>query len=252
MSFPNPPPLVFLISLADNARIKLPDWYGDVCSQARNLCAQHERTGALTLVARTDTWNSYPAHVTNAAQVAAGTHPATYEARPTWDLPNAPAATASNGAFSLYRDALARNHAYAAATSTLAQALLASIGPDNKVSLEATFDPDLYSLTPRQIVDAMFAEHGMTNPQDLAVLRAPLHEPLSALANLERHMNIFLLASKKLTTAGQGKTPYEYFEIFLETLKGFPVVGQCLPAYHAVNTTMATRNLDTLYPYLKS
>jgi hypothetical protein len=92
----------------------------------------------------------------------------------------------------------------------------------------------------------------MTNPQDLAVLRAPLHEPLLALANLERHMNTFLLASKKLTTAGQGKTPYEYFEIFLETLKGFPVVGQCLPAYFAVNTTMATRNLSTLYPYLKS
>jgi hypothetical protein len=45
-------------------------------------------------------------------------------------------------------------------------------------------------------------------------------------------MNTFLLASKKLTTAGQGKMPYEYFEIFLETLKGFPVVGQCLPAYY--------------------
>jgi hypothetical protein len=204
-------------------------------------------------VARTDTWNSYPAHVTNAAQVAAGTHPPTYEARPTWDLPNVPAATASHGVFSLYRDALARNHAYAAASSTMAQALLASIGPDSKVSLEATFDPDpLYSLTPRQIADAMFPEHGMTNPQDLAVLRAPLHEPLPALANLERHMNTFLLASKKLTTAGQGKTPYKYFEIFLETLKGFPVVGQCLPPYYAVNTTMATRTLSTLYPYLKS
>ncbi len=99
---------------------------------------------------------------------------------------------------------------------------------------------------------AMFAEHGMTNPQDLAMLWAPLHEPLPALANLERHMNSFLLASKKLTTAGQGKSPYEYFEIFLETLKGFPVVGQCLPAYYAVNTTMATRTLSTLYPYLKS
>ncbi len=136
----NPTPLVLLFSLADNACTKLPDWYGDGRSQARNLCAQHERTGALTLVlvARTNTWNSYPTHVTNAAQVAAGTHPATYEARPTWDLPNALAATASNGAFSLYRDALARNHAYAAATSTLAQALLASIGPDNKVSLEVT------------------------------------------------------------------------------------------------------------------
>ena len=146
----------------------LTDWYGDVFSQARNLCAQHELTGALTLVARDNTWNSYPGNLTNAAQVTAGTHAAVYAARPTWDLPNAPAATASAGTFSLYRDALARNHAYAAATSTIAQALLASIGPDNKVSLEATFDPDpLYSLTPRQIVDAMFAEHGITNCQKI-------------------------------------------------------------------------------------
>ena len=30
------------------------------------------------------------------------------------------------------------------------------------------------------------------------------------------------------------------------------MVGQCLPAYYAVNTTMATRTLSTLYPYLKS
>ncbi len=84
----------------------------------------------------------------------------------------------------------------------MAQALLASIGPDNKVSLEATFDPDpLYSLTPSQIVDAMFAEHGMTNPQDLALLRAPLQEPLPAFANLERHMNSFLLSrSHRLTS----------------------------------------------------
>ncbi len=204
----------------------------DVCSQARNLCAQHERTGALTLVARTDTWNSYPAHVTNAAQVAAGTHPPTYEARPTWDLPNAPAATAYLWCFPCTGTPWpGTTAAYAAATSTLAQALLASIGPDNTVSLETTFDPDpLYSLTPRQIVDAMFAEHGMTDPQDLAVLRAPLHEPLPALANLERHMNTFLLASKKLTTADH------------------PVVGQCLPAYYALNTTMTTRLLGTSAP----
>ncbi len=131
---------MLLFSLAENARTKLPDWYDDVCSQARNLCAQHELTGALTLVARDNTWNSYPGNLTNPAQVLAGTHAAAYEVRPTWALPNAPAPTASAGIFSLYRDALARKHAYAAASSTMAQALLASIGPDNKVSLEATFD----------------------------------------------------------------------------------------------------------------
>ena len=153
--------LVLLFSLADNARTKLPEWYGDVCSQARNLCAPYEPTGALTLVARDDTWNSYPGHLTNAAQVLAGTHAAAYEARPTWTSPIAPAATATNGAFSLYRTALDRNHAYSAATSTLAQALLASIGPDNKVLLQAVYNPiPMYALAPFQIVEAMFQEHG--------------------------------------------------------------------------------------------
>ena len=126
------PTVALLFSLADNARTKLPEWYGDVCSQARNLCAQYEPTGALTLVARDDTWNSYPGHLTNAAQVLAGTHAAAYEARPTWTTPIAPAATASNGAFSLYRDALARNHAYAAASSTMAQALCMQHFAQNK------------------------------------------------------------------------------------------------------------------------
>jgi hypothetical protein len=101
MSSSNPTPLVLLFSLklTDNARTKLPDWYGDVCSQARNLCAQHELTGtgALILVARDNTWNSYPGNLTNAAQVTAGPHAAVYEARLTWALPNAPAATASAG-----------------------------------------------------------------------------------------------------------------------------------------------------------
>ena len=42
----------------------------------------------------------------------------------------------------LYREELAPNHAFVAATSAMAQALLTSIGPDNKTFLEAQFDPD--------------------------------------------------------------------------------------------------------------
>ena len=204
----------------------LPDWYNDVCSQARNLCAPHEPTGALTLVATDTTWNAYPGHITNIADVLANGDPPQYLARPTWALPAAHAGNATAAVVSLYREELARNHAFVAATSTMAQALLTSIGPDNKTFLEAQFDPDpLYSLTPRQIVDSMMTEHGTTSSEDLKKLRAPLYEPLKALADLEKHMNAFLLASKKLTKSGQGKTPYEYFEAFLETLKGFPVVG---------------------------
>jgi hypothetical protein len=218
---------VLLFPLAENARNTLPDWYNDVCSQARNLCAPHERTGALTLVATDVPWNAYPGHITNLVDVLAHGDAHVHLGRPIWALPVAHAANATAAVVSLNREELPRNHAFVAATSVLAQALLTSIGPDNKTFLEAQFDPDpLYSHTPSQIVDAMMPEHGTTSAEDLKKLRAPL-------ADLERYMNAFLLASKKLIKSGQGKTPYEYFETFLETLKGFHVVGLSMPTFYA-------------------
>ena len=98
----------------------------------------------------------------------------------------------------------------------------------------------------------MFTEHGVLAGSDLSRLRASLQEPLSAVADLERHMNKFLLASKKLTVSGQGKTDYEYFELFLETVQGFPIVSQCMSTYYAVQPTVQQQNIDTLFPYLKS
>ncbi len=97
-------------------------------------------------------------------------------------------------------------------------------------------------------------EHGTTSAEDLKKFRAPLYEPLKALADLERHMNAFLLVltSKKLTKSGQGKTLYEYFESFLETFKGFPVVGLSMPTFYAQYPTMDRHNLAGLFPYLKA
>jgi hypothetical protein len=82
---------------------------------------------------------------------------------------------------------------------------MASIGPDNKTLLEAQFDPDsLYSLTPRQIVDATMTAHGTTSAEDL---KKYVHRctslALKVLADVERHMNAFLLASEKLIKSGQ-------------------------------------------------
>jgi hypothetical protein len=244
---------VLLFSLAENARTTLPDWYNAVCSQARNLCAPHAPTGALTLVATDNTWNAYPGHINNIVDVLANDDAPQYLARPTWVLPAAHPANAAAAVVSLYREESSRNHAFAAATSATAQALLTSIGPDNKTFLEAHFNPDpLYSLTPRQIVDAMLLEHGTTSAEDLKKLRAPLYELLNALADLEHHMNAFLLTSKKLTNAGQGKTPYEYFEAFLEALKGFPVVGSSMPMFYAQYPNMDRQNLAALFPYLNA
>jgi hypothetical protein len=64
----------------------------------------------------------------------------------------------------------------------------------------------VYSLSPRQIVDAMFLQHGQTTGPDLQKLRDPLLKLLPALAQLETHMTLFILASVKLTASGHGET----------------------------------------------
>jgi hypothetical protein len=75
----------------------------------------------------------------------------------------------------------------------------------------------VYSLSPRQIVNAMFTKHGQTTGPDLHKLRDPLLKLLPALAELETHMNLFMLASLKLTASGHGENPYKYFEMLLDS-----------------------------------
>ncbi len=52
-----------------------------------------------------------------------------------------------------------------------------------------------------------------------------------SLAELETHMNLFTLAAVKLTASGHGENPYRYFEMFIESVKGFPVIRQKLAAF---------------------
>ncbi len=58
-----------------------------------------------------------------------------------------------------------------------------------------------------------------------------------------------LAAEKTLTT-------YEYFETFLETVRGFPVVAQTLSTYYNTLPTLlsaiAQHTIATLFPHLKA
>ena len=202
-------PLLLLFSLSDTPRNKLLDWYEDVCAQARGLCAAYDRAGALSLVSFDSEWQAYPGNINNVAEVARG-DPPDFRARPIYDRPADHPDDAAPAILAVHKRAMDRHQAFTAASSTLNIALLTSIGADNTVSLKATYNPiPLYALTPFQIIEAMFTKHGVLAGQDLARLRAPLQEPLTAVADLERHMDKFSLASKKLTLAGQGKQPYE-------------------------------------------
>ncbi len=60
----------------------------------------------------------------------------------------------------------------------------------------------------------------------------PLSQALTSLSDLTDHMDSFLLASQCLTRSGQGETDYKYFELFLETVSGFPSVPASMAGYY--------------------
>ena len=239
-------------SLAIDPRTHFEDWLEDVETQARHLCPQHDITGALCLVATDRVWTSLPDNTTNAAQVLAGTHPRNIRARPTWDMPTAHSNSAAAAVVSLYKEEAARHRDFTIASSALATALLDSVGEVNRNILKTAF-PTLktYMLSPRQVIDTMTLKHGVATSDDVSALTEPLSRALTSLSDLPNHMNLFLLASQKLTRSGQGKTDFDYFKLFLETVSGFPSVALCMPGYYLQYPAILQQSLATLFPYLE-
>ncbi len=98
----------------------------------------------------------------------------------------------------------------------------------------------IYSLTPRQIVDAMVAKHGIPTSEDIHKLREPLSLALTSLSDLESHIGNFLL----------GETPYHYFELYLVTVAVFPSMALAMMGYYSRYPVIAQQNLATLLPFL--
>jgi hypothetical protein len=239
-------------SLAFDPRTHFDDWLEDAETQARHQCPQHDATGALTLVATNLVWAQLPDNITNAAQVLAGTHPPNIRARPTWDMPAAHANNAAAAVVSLYKEEAARHRDFSMASSALTTALLVSVGETNRNILKTAF-PTLktYMLSPRQVIDTMTLKHGIATSDDVSALKEPLSRALTSLSNLPNHMNVFLLASQRLTRSGQGETDFNFFKLFLETVSGFPSVALCMPGYYVQYPAILQQSLATLFPYLE-
>ena len=236
-------------TLANDSRAQLEPWLEEFETHARNLCAQHDVTGALTLVASDLVWQSIPANQTSAVRIAAGDPP--FRDRPTWDQPAPHAGNAAAGVVSLFKMETQRYADYSMASSILNTALLASVGEKNQNHLKTTFPAmKLYMLSPREIVDTMRAKHGVATSDDVGKLRDPLSRALTSLSDLTDHMDSFLLASQRLTRSGQGKTDYEYFELFLETVSAFPSVPASMAGYYTSYPAILQQSLATLFPYL--
>ena len=218
-------------TLANDSRAQLEPWLEEFETHARNLCAQHDVTGALTLVASDLVWQSIPANQTSAVRIAAGDPP--FRDRPTWDQPAPHANNAAAAVVSLFKMETQRYADYSMASSILNTALLASVGEKNQNHLRTIFPAmKLYMLSPRDIVDTMRAKHGVATSDDVSKLRDPLSRALTSLSDLTDHMDSFLLASQRLTRRGQGETDYRYFELFLETVSGFPSVPASMAGYY--------------------
>ena len=238
-------------TLANDSRAQLEPWLEEFETYARNLCAQHDATGALTLVASDLVWQSIPANQTSTVRIAAGDPP--FRDRPTWDQPAPHANNAAAAVLSVFKMETHRYADYSAACSTLNTALLASVGEKNRNHLKTTFPAlKLYMLSPREIVDTMRTKHGVATSDDVTKLRDPLSRALTSLSDLTDHMDSFLLASQRLTRSGQGETDYKYFELFLETVSGFPSVPASMAGYYTTYPAILQQSLATLFPYLEN
>jgi hypothetical protein len=60
-------------------------------------------------------------------------------------------------------------------------------------------------------------------------------------------MGNFLLTFQRLTRSGQGQTPYHYFELYLVTVAGFPLVALAMMGYYARYPAIAQQNV---FPFM--
>jgi hypothetical protein len=97
----------------------------------------------------------------------------------------------------------------------------------------------------------MFKTHASLTGPDLKKLRAPLSEPLKAVAEMELHMSQFMLATIKLSATGHGDDTYRSFEQFLETIAGFPLIKATLTGYYTMYSIVGRQTNTTLFAYLK-
>jgi hypothetical protein len=158
------PSTTLQFSLSDDPRTRFPDWYKDVCKASSTLLSHLDEAGGLFMVCNDDMWNTHPGNLTNTADVISNGDAPAYRARPDFSnrSPTRTTPTVAAALSLLYKQALDAH--VAVARAALTAALLDSIGSDNNTSLEATMYPvPVYSLSPRQIIAAMFTKRDQTS-----------------------------------------------------------------------------------------
>jgi hypothetical protein len=204
-------------------------------------------TGAITLIAIDEVWRAIPGRTTGPATQLV------YRTRPDYSAPAALDPQATPVDLANWRLEMQMHFAYTTAQSVLATAILDSVGLANHAALKVAHHPTpLHSLSPLEMIEEMFRKHAALTGPDLQKLRAPLLEPLLAIAiaDIETHMTSFMLASMKLSATGHGEDPCRYFEGFLATIQGFPLIVTAIAGYYNTHPLVANKTIATLFAYL--
>ena len=169
--------------------------------------------------------------------------------RPDFPEPAALAVGANPAARDAFKRATESRAALLACSASFLLAILDSIGEANRLAIS---DPltDTLHLTPRAVIVAMTALHGVMTGAEVDTLRLPLKKKLSAVSDLPSHIVTFRGVLARLANAGQATLPFDVYRLFLATLTPFPVFQQYTLLFTVANGAIAQQTFEAYAAYI--
>jgi hypothetical protein len=170
-------------------------------------------------------------------------------ARPDFPEPAALAAGANPAARYALKRATDSRAALLVCSASFLLAILDSIGEANCLAIS---DPltDTLHLTPRGVIVAMTALHGVMTGVKVDALRLLLKKKLSAVSDLPSHVVTFRGVLARLANAGQATLPFDVYRLFLATLTPFPVFQQYTLLFTVANGAIAQQMFEAYAVYI--
>ena len=154
-----------ITSLSSDPRIHLYAWLKSVHAYAQALMPEEDEYGALSLVCDDVTWAALRGNIIPAPTQSDPLNTTT-RARPVYNRPTPPLSNDTPAVRAVFKEEKEAYVAYLKARSTLRAALLQSIGPTNKLSMEKALG-DLLDVTPDEIYAKMVHDHGQLSMDDI-------------------------------------------------------------------------------------